>query len=78
LPRTNVTVAGLTSADRAAIARQRVCPVSGRALGAMGDPIKLLLGDKGSLYICCKSCLVQVEEKPEIYLAKAVELCLAK
>jgi hypothetical protein len=44
----------------------------------MGDPIKVLMGDKCSLYLCCKNCLVKVEDDPENYLAKAVKLRAAK
>ena len=69
-----VTVVALEKVDQPAIARQKVCPVSGAALGSMGDPIKVLVGDKGdkgSLYLCCKNCLARIEEKPEKYLAKA-------
>ena len=78
LPRTKVTVAALNGADRAAIGRQRVCPVSGLALDSMGGPIKVLVGDKGSLYLCCKNCLLTVEDKPEVYLAKAAKLRVTK
>jgi hypothetical protein len=78
LPRTKVTVAALDESDKAVIARQKTCPVSGAALGSMGDPIKALVGDKGSLYLCCKHCLVKVEDDPENYLAKAVKLRAVK
>jgi hypothetical protein len=76
--RTKVTVAALEKADQAAIAQQKKCPVSGAALGSMGNPVKLLVGDNESLYICCNSCLVKVEDDPDIYLAKATKLRSAK
>ncbi len=36
----------LTQADYLQIAVQKICPVSGEALGAMGDPIKETFGDE--------------------------------
>jgi hypothetical protein len=64
-----VTVATLTAADRAAIAAQGKCPVTGEELGSMGPPIKLLVGDK-PLYVCCKGCVNKVKQTPELYLQK--------
>lgn len=55
---------------RAGIARQRVCPVTGAALGSMGDPVKLLVGGQ-PLYLCCKGCLSKVQSNPLGYLQKA-------
>jgi hypothetical protein len=73
-----VTVVALDKADQAAIARQKTCPVTGAALGSMGDPIKVLVEDRGSLYVCCKNCLVSVEEMPDSYLAKVAHVREAK
>jgi hypothetical protein len=64
-----VTVAALTDADRAQIARQQVCPVMGGKLGSMGAPVKVLVGDH-VVYLCCKGCLSKLEKAPEQYLAK--------
>lgn len=69
-PRPRVTVVPLTEADRAAIARQQVCPVSGSRLGAMGAPVKVLVGDQ-PLYLCCRGCLGKVQANPDHYLAEA-------
>lgn len=65
-----VRVAALNQADRAGIARQKVCPVMGGQLGSMGTPVKVLLGDQ-PIYLCCKRCLGRVQENPEAYLRKA-------
>ncbi|NNE01473.1 MAG: hypothetical protein HKN47_29520 [Pirellulaceae bacterium] len=37
-------------------------------LGSMGQPIKLLVGDK-PIFLCCKGCIKQVQSAPEKYLA---------
>lgn len=65
-----VALAALDESDRAGVARQRVCPVTGAALGSMGDPIKVLVAGQ-PLYLCCKGCLGKVQSDPEAYLAKA-------
>jgi len=67
------TVAPLDESDRAGIARQEVCAVTGGRLGSMGTPIKVLVGDQ-PVYLCCKGCLGRVEKNPDDYLARAVEL----
>ncbi len=43
-------------ADREGIVRQRVCPVTGARLGSMGNPIKVLVGDR-PMYLCCARCI---------------------
>lgn len=65
-----VALARLDQSDRAGIARQRVCPVTGAVLGSMGDPTKVLV-DEQPLYLCCKACLGKVQSDPEAYLRKA-------
>jgi hypothetical protein len=65
-----VTVMQSNEADRAGIAQQKTCPVTGAKLGSMGTPIKVLVGDQ-PLYLCCQGCLRKVESAPEEYLAKA-------
>jgi len=51
----------LTQADREGLARQQTCPITGATLGSMGDPIKVLVGDR-PLYLCCTGCIDKVEE----------------
>ena len=64
-----VTLAAVGPGDQAGIVRQQVCPVTGAALGSMGDPIKVLIGGQ-PLYLCCKACLGKVQSDPEAYLQK--------
>ena len=65
-----LTLVAFDQSDQAGIARQRVCPVTGAALGSMGGPIKVLVGGQ-PLYLCCKGCLGKVQSDPEAYLRKA-------
>jgi YHS domain-containing protein len=70
-----VTLVALTKADQPGIARQKVCPVTGAALGSQGTPVKVLIGDHPEdgarpVYLCCKGCLEKTENNPELYLQK--------
>ena len=38
------------------ISAQKICPVSGKALGSMGAPIRVRAGDQ-DVYLCCRGCL---------------------
>ncbi len=49
-----------------AIARQGVCPVSGKRLGSMGTPIPVSIGDN-TIYACCSSCVQTIEGDPLKY-----------
>ena len=69
-PPINMIAMQTTSADNAAIQRQRVCPVTGQLLGSHGQPTKVLIGDH-ALYLCCAGCLPEVQRRPETYLAVA-------
>ncbi|RIK74667.1 MAG: hypothetical protein DCC68_22695 [Planctomycetota bacterium] len=42
--------------DALLIAAQKICPVSGGDLRAMGGPIKAKSGDQ-TVFLCCKECL---------------------
>jgi hypothetical protein len=72
-----VSVASLRASDRAGIARQKVCPVSGEPLGGMGQPVKVLI-DGQPVYLCCKGCLAKVKADPETYLRKVAPASQAK
>ena len=61
--------AELAEADRAAAMAQKVCPVSGEALGSMGTPIKVTV-DGRDVYLCCAACKDQLLADPRKYLAK--------
>jgi hypothetical protein len=60
----------VTAADRQSIARQRVCPVNGEALGSRGPVIKVLVGEY-PLYLCCDECMAAVERAPERFLPRS-------
>jgi Cu(I)/Ag(I) efflux system membrane fusion protein len=55
--------------DRQLIARQKVCPVTGGDLDAMGGPVKLLV-DGRVVFICCEGCEKPLRQKPALYLPK--------
>jgi hypothetical protein len=63
-----ITFAKATRADQAAINAQRVCKVSGEALGSMGVPIKVSRGGRAT-YLCCQGCLKAIQANPDKYLA---------
>lgn len=50
-------------------AGQTVCPVSGEALGSMGEPIVVTHEGK-EVKLCCKSCLKDFNADPATYTAK--------
>lgn len=49
-----------------AIARQKICPVSGKPLGSMGDPVAVDVNGQ-QLYVCCAGCLNAVKANPAKY-----------
>jgi hypothetical protein len=56
-----------TEADRAGVMRQRVCPVSGEALGTRGPIVKVYIADF-PLYLCSEQCIETVRQSPEHFL----------
>lgn len=61
-----VTVGELIESDRAAVARQRTCPVTNDDF-KHGPPIKVFVGDQ-VLYVCCEPCIDEVRQAPEKFL----------
>ena len=57
------------SAEEVAIAQQKVCPVSGKALGSMGAPPVVRIGDS-DVYVCCAGCTNTLKADPQKYLAR--------
>lgn len=43
--------------DQIHITAQGICPVTGKDLGSMGDPIKVQVGEKEHAFLCCKGCV---------------------
>jgi len=51
------------------MSQQTVCPVSGEALGSMGDPI-VVTHESKEVKLCCKSCIKDFKADPAKYTAK--------
>ncbi|MCS7466394.1 hypothetical protein NZK35_06865 [Stieleria sp. ICT_E10.1] len=64
----SITVTSATQADAALIARQKTCPVMDEPLGSMGDPIKVIVGDK-PIFLCCRGCIKKIKADPAKYLS---------
>jgi Cu(I)/Ag(I) efflux system membrane fusion protein len=62
-------LAELSVEDRELAKKQRICPVSGEVLGAMGKPIKITIKGK-TVFLCCDGCEKELKENPDKYLAK--------
>ena len=62
-----VSLADATTADRAAIERQRVCPVLGSKLGEHSTPIKVTASG-GSVFVCCRGCIDKVLQQPNRFV----------
>jgi len=62
-------LASLSAADRAAVEKQRVCPVTDEPLGSMGAPMKVSVQGH-DVYICCEGCREVLQDDPNTFLAK--------
>ena len=62
-------LAELSATDKVLAEKQKICPVSGEALGLMGAPVKIDV--KGQpVFICCAGCKEELLAKPDEFLAK--------
>jgi hypothetical protein len=68
-PEIKANLASLSAEDRAMAEKQKICPVSGEALGMMGTPIKVQVAGQ-EVFICCPSCKDPLLENPAEHLAK--------
>lgn len=59
----------LSAEDQALADKQKNCPVGGEALGSMGTPVKVMVGDR-AVFLCCEGCREAIEKDPAKYLAK--------
>jgi len=59
----------LSAEDQALALAQKVCPITGEALGSMGMPIKVMAGEK-PVFLCCEGCTEEFEKDPAAALAK--------
>lgn len=61
----------------AAIAEQKTCPVSGKPLGSMGEPVGVdVLGQ--TVYVCCAGCTNAVKANPAKYSPRKLSVEVAK
>lgn len=60
--------AKLSVEDRETATKQKVCPVGGGPLGAMGTPIKVAVAGH-DVFICCEGCREHLLEDPAKHLA---------
>src|SRR3954453_20106007 len=62
-------LASLSTAERASVEKQKICPVSGEPLGEMGPPKKVTVAGH-DVFLCCAGCVDAVTKDPAKYLAK--------
>ena len=55
--------------DAVLISLQGTCPVSGKPLGSMGTPPKIMVDGK-ALFVCCAGCSSKVQSSPDQYFTK--------
>ncbi len=51
---------------------QRVCPVTGEALGSMGRPVPVTVLGR-TIQVCCADCVAAVQRNPQKYLQRVSE-----
>lgn len=62
-------LAELPEADRILAVKQKICPVTGEALGSMGKPTKVEIKGR-TVFLCCDGCEADLKKDPDKYLAK--------
>jgi hypothetical protein len=62
----------LSAEDRALAEKQKVCPVTGQALGSMGTPPAVTVEGR-KVFLCCKGCEGKLRKDPGKYLDKLGE-----
>jgi membrane fusion protein, copper/silver efflux system len=60
----------LPDGDRRLARAQRLCPVTGLALGSMGVPVKIALRGQ-TVFLCCQGCVGKAKRNPDETLKKA-------
>lgn len=55
--------------EQLAIARQKICPVSGKPLDSMGRSIRMTVEGR-DVYVCCQGCVNALKRDPAKYLAR--------
>lgn len=59
-----------------AIARQRICPVSGKPLGSMGQPVAVDVNGK-TVYACCGGCVNAIKSDPVKFASGRPEITVS-
>jgi hypothetical protein len=59
----------LSEEDRLLAEKQKVCPVTGNPLDAMGGPVKVVV-DGRVVFVCCQACEKPLRAKPAEYFRK--------
>jgi hypothetical protein len=59
----------LATPDRGLAERQKSCPVTGKALGSMGTPTRVVVAGR-VVFLCCEGCEDALRSEPAKYLAK--------
>ena len=57
-----------TASDAMLVSLQKTCPVTGKSLGSMGKPPKIVVKGK-PLFVCCEPCSSKIKAKPDEYFA---------
>jgi hypothetical protein len=55
-------LSGLSVEDQALAAKQKVCPVTGKPLGSMGTPVRVVVAGK-TVLVCCEGCEERLRKK---------------
>ncbi len=58
----------LSPEDQKLADAQKVCPVTGEALGEMGTPVKVTVKDR-TVFLCCDGCKKKALDNPDKTLA---------
>jgi hypothetical protein len=59
----------LSPSDRLVARRQGICPVTGKPLGSMGTPSRLVVSGR-TVFLCCDGCAESFQREPAKFLAK--------
>jgi len=68
-PKELANIQKLAPADRELAMAQKVCPITGLALGSMGVPVKIDVHGR-TVFLCCKGCEETVKNDPDAVLKK--------
>ncbi len=59
----------LKQPDRDLAIAQATCPVTGKALGSMGTPVRVVARGR-TVFLCCQGCVGAIKDDPDKYLAR--------